>query len=197
MYHTAQRTACCRCQKTVEETDNGDEKNYILPCASCTKSAHEYGCATQEKTVIGQYWQCKKCRSRRQDIHPAYKVLPTNKFENVHRKRISQMSTMAHWKNQGTYIKHRLREFDRYTHTSNDWKDDMAAKQINNRGIRTHIKQLIQNEGDIVKVIDYEYCMYRAIGKILQKQPGEMMQEVRAHMLSMDSCTEYYLEDEK
>ena len=37
------------------------------------------------------------------------------------------------------------------------------------------------------------HCMYRAIGKILQKQPGEMMQEVRTHMLSMNSCTEYYL----
>jgi hypothetical protein len=35
--------------------------------------------------------------------------------------------------------------------------------------------------------------MYRAIGKILQKQPGEMMQEVRTHMLSMNPCTEYYL----
>jgi hypothetical protein len=31
--------------------------------------------------------------------------------------------------------------------------------------------------------------------KILQKQPGEMMQEIRAHMLSMNSCTEYYLTD--
>jgi hypothetical protein len=37
--------------------------------------------------------------------------------------------------------------------------------------------------------------MYRAIGKILQKQPDEMMQDVRAHMLSINSCTEYYLVD--
>ena len=43
--------------------------------------------------------------------------------------------------------------------------------------------------------MDDGYCMYRAIGKILQKQPGEMMQEVRAHMLSMNSCTGYYLVD--
>jgi hypothetical protein len=39
------------------------------------------------------------------------------------------------------------------------------------------------------------HCIYRSIGKILQKQPGEMMQEVRAHMLGMNSCTEYYLVD--
>jgi hypothetical protein len=80
---------CCRYQKTVEKTDKGDENIYILSCASCTKSVHEYGCATQEDTVIGQYWQCNKCRTRRQDIHPAYKVVEINKFENIHRKRMS------------------------------------------------------------------------------------------------------------
>jgi hypothetical protein len=67
-YNKSHDNYCCRCQKTVEETDNGDESKYVLSCASCMKSAHEYGCATQEETVIGQYWQCKECRSRRQDI---------------------------------------------------------------------------------------------------------------------------------
>ena len=104
------------------------------------------------------------------------------------------MATIAHWKIKGHIEKHRVREFDRHTHTPNGWEDDTTSRQINNRGIRTQIKQLIQNEGDVVNVMDDGYCMYRAIGKILQKQPGEMMQEVRAHMLSMDSCTEYYLE---
>ena len=118
----------------MEEIDNGDENNYILSCVS-GKYAHKYGCATQEDTVIAQYWQCKECRSRRQDIHPAYKVLATNKFENIHRKIISQMTTSAHWNIKGHTEKHRAREFDRHTHASNDWKDDTAAKQINNRGI--------------------------------------------------------------
>ena len=81
------------------------------------------------------------------------------------------------------------------TNTSNDWMDDTTPKQINNRGIRTHIQQLLHKEGDIINVMGDGHCMYRAIGKILQKQPGEMMQEVRAHMLSMNSCTEYYLVD--
>ena len=79
------------------------------------------------------------------------------------------------------------------THTPDDWKDGTKSKQTNNRGIRTHIKQMIQNEGDIVKVMGNGHCMHRAIGKILQKQPGEMMQEVRTHMLSMNPFTEYYL----
>ena len=40
------------------------------------------------------------------------------------------------------------------------------------------------------------HCMYRAIENILQKTTtGKMMQEVRAHMLSMNPCTEYYLVD--
>ena len=60
-------------RKTVEETDNGDESNYILSCASCTKSAHEYGCATPEETVTGQYWRCKNAEHR-DKIHPTYKV---------------------------------------------------------------------------------------------------------------------------
>jgi hypothetical protein len=47
--------------------------------------------------------------------------------------------------------------------------------KINTRGIRTHIKQLIQNEGDIVNAMGDGHCMSRAIGKMLQKQPGEMM----------------------
>jgi hypothetical protein len=51
-YNKAHGSYCCRCQKTVEESDNGDESKYISSCASCTKSAHEYGCATQEDTVI-------------------------------------------------------------------------------------------------------------------------------------------------
>jgi hypothetical protein len=106
---------------------------------------------------------------------------------------ISQMTTMAHRKIKGHTENHRVRECDRQTHTSNDWRDDTTLKQINNRGIRTHTKQLVQNEGDIVNVMGDGYCMYRAIGTILQKQPGEMMQEVHAHMLSMNSCTEYYL----
>jgi hypothetical protein len=123
------------------------------------KSAHEYGCATQEETVIAQYWQCKECRSQRQKIHSAYKVA-TNKFENIHRKIMSQMVTMAHWKIKGHTEKQTEREFDRQTHTPDDWKDDTKSKQINNRGIRTHIKQLIQNEGDIVNVMGDGHCMY-------------------------------------
>jgi hypothetical protein len=46
-YNNTHDTYCCRCQKTVEEMDNGDKNNYILSCAICTKSVvHEYGCAT-------------------------------------------------------------------------------------------------------------------------------------------------------
>ena len=107
------------------------------------------------------------------------------------------MTTMAHWKIKGHTEKHTEREFDRQTHTSNEWKDDKTAKQIHNRGIQTHIKQLIQNEGNIINVMGDGHCMYRTIGKKLQKQPGEMIQEVRAHMLSMNPCTEYYLVDKE
>jgi hypothetical protein len=99
------------------------------------------------------------------------------------------MATMAHWKIKSHTEKHTEREFDRQTNTSNDWKDDATPKQINSRGIRTHKKQLTQNEGDIINVMGDRHIMYRAIGKILHKQPGEMMQEVRAHILSMNSCT--------
>jgi hypothetical protein len=122
-------------------------------------------------------------------------VIETNTFENIHRKIISQLTTMAHWKIKGHTEVLRVREFDRQTNTLNDREDGTIPKQINNRGIRTHIKQLIQNEGDIVNVMGDGHCMYRAIGNILQKQPGEMMQEVRAHMLSMNSCNEFYLVD--
>jgi hypothetical protein len=139
-YNKLHDNHCCRCQKTVEETDNGDESKYILSCASCMKSAHEHGCATQEETVIGQYWQCNECRSRRYDIHSAYKILATNKFDTIHRKRMSQMTTMAHWRIKGHTEKQTEREFDRQTHTPEDWKDDTTSKQINNRGIRPHIK---------------------------------------------------------
>jgi hypothetical protein len=58
-YNKSHDNYCCRYQKTVEETDSGDENNYILSCASCTKFAHKYGCATQEETVIGQYGSAK------------------------------------------------------------------------------------------------------------------------------------------
>ena len=105
------------------------------------------------------------------------------------------MTTMAHWRIKGHTEKQTEREFDRQTHTPEDWKDDTTSKQINNRGIRPHIKKLIQNEGDIINVMGDGHCMYRAIGKILQKKTGEMMQEVRAYMLSMNLCTEYYLVD--
>jgi hypothetical protein len=49
------------------------------------------------------------------------------------------------------------------------------------------------HEGDIVNVMGDGHCMYSAIGNIPQKQPAGMMQEVidkvRAHILSMNSCT--------
>ena len=79
------------------------------------------------------------------------------------------MATMAHWKIKGHKEKYTEREFDRQTDTPNDWMDDTTPKQINTRGIRTHIKQLIQKEGDIINVMGDGHCMYRAIGKILQK----------------------------
>jgi hypothetical protein len=124
-------------------------------------------------------------------------VVETNKFENMHRKIISQMATMAHWKIKGytEKIGYRVREFGRQTNTSNDWEGDTTSKKINNSGKRTHIKQQIQNEGDIVDVRGDGHCMYRAIGKILQKQPEENAQEVHSHMLSMNPCTKYYLVD--
>ena len=64
------------------------------------------------------------------------------------------------------------REFDRQTYTPNDWKDDTTSKQIakqqRNLNLNTH-KTADTNEGDIVNVMGDGYCMYRAIGKILQK----------------------------
>ena len=75
------------------------------------------------------------------------------------------------------------------------WENDTTSKQMNNIRIQTRIKQLIQNEGDVVSVMDDGYCMFWAIGKIPQNQPGEMMKEVCAHMLSMNSFTEYYPAD--
>jgi hypothetical protein len=137
-YDKTYDTYCCRCQKIMKDTHNGDENNYILSCASCTKSVHEYGCATQEETVKGQYWQCNECRTLRHDIHPTYKAIETNKFENIHRKRIPQMTTMVHWKIKGHTEKHRVREFVRQTQTPNDCEDDTIPKEINNTEIRTH-----------------------------------------------------------
>ena len=73
------------------------------------------------------------------------------------------MATMAHWKIKGHKEKYTEREFDRQTDTPNDWMDDTTPKQINTRGIRTHIKQLIQKEDDIINVVGDGHCMYRAI----------------------------------
>ena len=59
------------------------------------------------------------------------------------------MVTMAHWKITAHTEKQMEREFDRQTRTSNDGKDDTTSKQIINKEIRTYIKELIHNEGDI------------------------------------------------
>jgi hypothetical protein len=62
-------------------------------------------------------------------------VIETNKFHNIHKKRIPQMTTMAHWKVKSHTEKQRVREFDRQTQTPNDWEDDTTPKKINNREI--------------------------------------------------------------
>jgi hypothetical protein len=80
-------------------------------------------------------------------------------IENTHRKIISQLTTMAHWKVKGHTEEHRVREFDRQTNISNDWEDDTTPKQTNNRGIRTHIKQLIQNEVYIINAMGDGHCI--------------------------------------
>ena len=69
---------------------------------------------------------------------------------------------MAHWTIKGNTEKHRVCKAvtGTHTHTSNDRKDDTTSKQI-----RTHIKQLIQNEGDVVNTMNDGYCMYRSTGK--------------------------------
>ena len=54
--------------------------------------------------------------SRRQDIHPAYNVLATKKFENTHRKRMGEPEdcvTIAKWSGGDVIILHT--ETDRCT----------------------------------------------------------------------------------
>ena len=83
-YNEQHSDTCCRCQVKLKSDEGENEANHMLSCASCMRSVHEYGCAKEAELVHGQYWQCGECRASPKTIHPAYRTLQQQTFENIH-----------------------------------------------------------------------------------------------------------------
>ena len=69
----------------------------MLSCASCMRPVHEYGCAKDEELVHGQYWQCEECRASHKKIHPSYRTLQQQTFENIHKTKKTKMNSLQKW----------------------------------------------------------------------------------------------------
>ena len=88
-YNERYSDTCCRCQVKLKVGGGRHEANHILSCASCIRSAHEYGCAKEAELVHGQYWKRDEFRASYRKIHPA--------FENIHKKKKSKLNFLNKW----------------------------------------------------------------------------------------------------
>jgi hypothetical protein len=103
-YNERHSGTCCRCQVKLKVGGGRHETNLMLSCASCVRSAHEYGCAKEAELVHGQYWQCEECRASKKPyndkvrgIHPAYQTLQRQTFENIHQNKKSKLNSLKKW----------------------------------------------------------------------------------------------------
>ena len=53
----------------------------------------------------------------------------------------------------------------------------------------------MKNKGKVVSVLADGHCLFRAVGKILQMEPGTVMKEAKAHMISRPSDEGYYVSE--
>ena len=73
------------------------------------------------------------------------------------------------------------------------WGDDTNSMHTKNRNVPTNLRKLIKNRGKVVSVLADGHCLFRAVGKILQMEPGTVMKEAKAHMLSRPPDEDYQL----
>ena len=62
-----------------------------------------------------------------------------------------------------------------------------------NRYFPTNLRKLIKKIGKVVSVLADGHCLFRAVEKILHMEPGTVMKEAKAHMISRPSDEEYYV----
>ena len=194
-YNEQHSDTFCRCQVKLKIDRGKQEANHMLSYASCMIPAHEYGCAKETELVHGQYWQCEECRELHKTIYPAYKTLHQPTFENIHKKKtMGHKHVNKHEKNTEQKQRKTAQVKEKTERPKNLRKRAQLTKhggmtptrctQKTETHVLTNLRKLIKNRGTVVSVLAAGHCLFRAIGEILYMEPGTVMKEAEAHMIS-------------